>query len=791
MTRRSVQMLIRLCKGDQTRMSAPQNRARSAQMGGLGCGSALSTMRMIVARGRLGLAAVAAGGVLLAAAPAAQGAVIHHYMCQITGTTPGSATECHTGGSAVPGGFVTPNGMTVSGGDLWVTDKGNEVVDKFDASGAFASQIATGASGGYLGSIAVNNSTQDMYVTGSNDVYVFDNTGARVADWNGSTAPTGSFTGPFVAVDNSSGPDAGDVYVGDSDRNILERLDPTGNPAPFTGSAPYISGAEITGTPSEPFRFTGGDGQALITVDASGNIYVVDSVAKGGGSIGVVDEFDQTGMFVRQFTGADLPGGEMGAVSALAIDDATGNLYVGDSANGVVDEFSGSGTAIDQLTGGDTPEGSFTNVQGLAVDPLGDVYVSNSSHSNTNVIDEFGPDILVPDATTGQASNATQTGATLSGTVNPSGVAVTDCHFEYVDNVAYQGSAQNPYAAGQTAPCAQAPTQIGSGSSAVPVSADISGLKAGTLYHFRLVAANANGAGDGLDQLFATVGLGFGFASFDGSATNQDGSTDTQAGSHPYEATTIFTMNPAFDSALHPVPSGGDAKDLEVDLPAGFVGDPNAVPQCTQQELISFTCPDDTAVGYAGTETTVLGDRKYEVEWAPIYNVAPPPGVPAEFGFVYSAAPIRLDASVRTGGDYGLDIKLSDINQTQGLVASTVTFWATRQIQATTRCAVDVLQPLRARRRLETWDAAGSWHELSVGSAAQAVLDVADVVCGAGGDDDPGRFVVEPGRFRRAQAFSVTTMPASRWAGRGVIGLISRRRSVCSRIPARRIRRRG
>jgi hypothetical protein len=92
-----------------------------------------------------------------------------------------------------------------------------------------------------------------------------------------------------------------------------------------------------------------------------------------------------------------------------------------------------------------------------------------------------------PDVATQPASGVTQSAATLNGSVNPSGTAVTDCHFDWGTSTAY----------GAAVPCAPSP---GSGTSAVPVSAALAGLTAGTTYHFRVVATNATGTSVGADQ---------------------------------------------------------------------------------------------------------------------------------------------------------------------------------------------------------------------------------------------------------------------------------------------------
>ena len=103
-----------------------------------------------------------------------------------------------------------------------------------------------------------------------------------------------------------------------------------------------------------------------------------------------------------------------------------------------------------------------------------------------------------PTVTTGKASSITETGATLNGTVNPNGVAVTECKFEYATAATFELT--KTYS--ESKPCSSLP---GSGSSAVAVSAAVTGLTANTTYHFRIVASNASTKGEGADETFKTL----------------------------------------------------------------------------------------------------------------------------------------------------------------------------------------------------------------------------------------------------------------------------------------------
>jgi hypothetical protein len=97
----------------------------------------------------------------------------------------------------------------------------------------------------------------------------------------------------------------------------------------------------------------------------------------------------------------------------------------------------------------------------------------------------------LPEVLTGEATNVQTTTATLNGAVDPEGLEVTGCRFEY-GTVApglppFVGYAEFDH----EAPCAPEP---GSGSGPVAVSAQIAGLQPNTYYFYRLAATNANGA---------------------------------------------------------------------------------------------------------------------------------------------------------------------------------------------------------------------------------------------------------------------------------------------------------
>ena len=66
-----------------------------------------------------------------------------------------------------------------------------------------------------------------------------------------------------------------------------------------------------------------------------------------------------------------------------------------------------------------------------------------------------------------------------------------------------------------------------------------------------------------------------------------------------------------------------------------------------------------------------------EVLDEPVYNMAPPAGVPAELGFNAAGIGIimHVGGKVRTGGDYGLSADISDISEEHPIYGLELTLW--------------------------------------------------------------------------------------------------------------------
>jgi hypothetical protein len=150
--------------------------------------------------------------------------------------------------------------------------------------------------------------------------------------------------------------------------------------------------------------------------------------------------------------------------------------------------------------------------------------------------------------------------------------------------------------------------------------------------------------------------------------TNSDGSPASQAGSHPAWATFSFAFPTEQPTPEFGALAAGHLRDLVTELPRGMVVNPAATAtRCTQAQLLAGSpdshegeCPLSSQVGTIEAMTELGGGAR--VSHQPLYNMVPPPGVPAELAAeVFSGIFIHIKGGVRSDGDYGLSATTTDI----------------------------------------------------------------------------------------------------------------------------------
>ena len=168
----------------------------------------------------------------------------------------------------------------------------------------------------------------------------------------------------------------------------------------------------------------------------------------------------------------------------------------------------------------------------------------------------------------------------------------------------------------------------------------------------------------------ATAQASFGIAP--GSATvaaeNRDGTPNALASSHPYNLRIHFSLNTDEDGYTE----GGEMRDVRFTLPSGLFGSPLAVPRCSRQDFEGPlpNCPISSQVGLVHATGNGVGGELY----VPLYNLAPQPGVPAEFGFS-AAGFFGLPVAELLSPSAGYPVRVSTPNLPLEVSSVTATIW--------------------------------------------------------------------------------------------------------------------
>lgn len=265
--------------------------------------------------------------------------------------------------------FDEPLGVAVDrAGNVYVADRFNHRVQKFDASGAYLGQWGSlGTAPGRFDEphgIAVDG--DHVYVTdaGNQRVQKFTTAGAFVVQWGSAGAGPGQFAGPFgVAVDA-----LGNVYVADRFNHRIQKFSREGMFLLAWGAGPGAA----------PGQF---DGPIGVAVNAFGNVLVTDFANDR------VQEFDAFGTFVRQFGTTGNAAGQLDGPFGIA-SGRCGETYVSDRGNHRVQRFDGSGTFVSQFGTGGNGNGQFSSPDGIGIAIDGTLYVADEGNDR---IQKFTP----------------------------------------------------------------------------------------------------------------------------------------------------------------------------------------------------------------------------------------------------------------------------------------------------------------------------------------------------------------------------------------------------------------
>jgi len=353
-------------------------------------------------------------------------------------------------------------------------------VDVYDSAGEYVGQLGDGALSPV--GVAVDEASGDVYVANAEagvGVTVYEPDGEDgyrpLKAWSGEGMPSGAFgevTG--VAVDDSKGPSAGDVYVVEAkavgiEAGAVDVFKPAPNPA-----------GDEAGEEGKFLKRLAGPGllapNGVAVSSATGRVAVADNV------LNAVYAYGPEGTFEGKLTGKGSPYGAFGKedgsddVAGVAADGA-GGVLVAEAGRHAVSQYGPAGEWEGWITS--TLAGDLGEPRGVAVNASGEVFVADAGHA---VVDRFGAGVTVASVATGKVAKSalTRTTALLPGTVNGEGKPA-EYRFQY----------------GETTALGSETASHASGGGAEAVSALAEGLHAGRTYFYRIVAEDEDGANYG------------------------------------------------------------------------------------------------------------------------------------------------------------------------------------------------------------------------------------------------------------------------------------------------------
>ena len=241
-----------------------------------------------------------------------------------------------------------------------------------------------------------------MFIDASGNIYVANYNNGTISRWNSSHTYLGTYTtgksmsSPEGIVFDSSG----NCYVEDTGAGAIYKynssgvyqgtiisglnhplgisIDPSNNLyiATYVYSSPYTSSVtkySTSGTLLQTISNTNMDESDGVTVDGSGNIYVLNRAQdQSGTNKGYVTKYNSSGVYQGVFSS--------GYEDPLAIScDPSGDVFVADSHNNQVKIYSSSGVLLNTISG-------FNDVEGFVADGNGNLYVSDFTN---NTVKEY------------------------------------------------------------------------------------------------------------------------------------------------------------------------------------------------------------------------------------------------------------------------------------------------------------------------------------------------------------------------------------------------------------------
>jgi sugar lactone lactonase YvrE len=200
-----------------------------------------------------------------------------------------------------------------------------------------------------------------------------------------------------VAADGS-----GNFFIADSSNNVIRRVDAvTGIIATVAGNGTFCSSSTSACgdgglATSANLNFPQG-----VAVDSTGNLFIADSqdyrIRRVDAATDIITTVAGNGTQGFSGDGGPATSASLSATPRVAVDDATGNLFIADSqdyrirrvdaASGIITTVAGNGTQGFGGDGGPATSAELSSPRDLVVDRSGDIFIDDSGNDRIRRVD--------------------------------------------------------------------------------------------------------------------------------------------------------------------------------------------------------------------------------------------------------------------------------------------------------------------------------------------------------------------------------------------------------------------
>jgi uncharacterized protein (TIGR03437 family) len=320
------------------------------------------------------------------------------------------------GGYATGAALDAPQGLAFdSSGNLYIVDAFNSNVRKVDTNGTISTVAGGQGQSGFAGdggpaTSALLTNPSGIAIDRSGNLYIADRANNRIRMVSASTGIITTIAGSsHVGLSGDGGPAAqatltlptslaidsvGNLYIADQNDWVVRRISTSGIITTVAGTGQPGAGGD--GGPATKAQLSGPEG---IAVDASGNLYIVDTgnqrirYVNAAGTISTIAGSGSAG-----FSGDGGPAisAQFSSPGGVAV-DASGAVYVADLDNNRIRRFTVggaigtfAGTTISIGDGGPSIQARLASPWSIAVDSGGNLYIADRSDNRVRKVTPSG-----------------------------------------------------------------------------------------------------------------------------------------------------------------------------------------------------------------------------------------------------------------------------------------------------------------------------------------------------------------------------------------------------------------